>query len=426
MVTFESDETEQEIRFSATHDTLNDDGESVVIEFGSSLPSRVTVTGGTQSSTTVTIGDDDNPTVTVNFEQTEYSVDEGAEVTVRVTLSANPERSVTIPITATGQDGATSNDYAIDPPSLTFASDERSKSLTFTATDDGVDDDGESVKLAIGSVAGVTLGGDSEATFTIVDDPDDVPAVTVSFARSSYTAAEDQTAANHTVEVTLTLSPAPEREVVIPIVRTNERNASDADYDPLPRTVTFASGDTLKSFTFTPVDDAIDDDGERVRLALGAPLPRLVSNGATAAATVSITDNDTRGVTVTPASLRIDEGDTGEYTVVLTSEPTADVTVTIDAPTNTDITVDSASLTFTSSNWSSPQRVEASGSEDPDDANDTGTITHGSHRRTGTTPAFGPTRSRSRCSTTRTRRSGWNSIGRPAPSRKAATGSASP
>ena len=124
------------------------------------------------------------------------------------------------------------------------------------------------------------------------------------------------------------------------------------------------------------MDDAIDDDGERVRLALGAPLPRLV-RGATTAATVSITDNDTRGVTVRPTSLRIDEGDTGEYTVVLGSEPTGDVTVTIDAPTNnTDITVDRPSLTFTSSNWSSPQRVEVSGSEDTDDADDTGTITH--------------------------------------------------
>ena len=54
-------------------------------------------------------------------------------MTVKVTLSPDPERSVTIPITATGQDGATSNDYAINPPSLTFASDETEKSLTFTA-----------------------------------------------------------------------------------------------------------------------------------------------------------------------------------------------------------------------------------------------------------------------------------------------------
>ena len=162
-VTFESDETEQEIRFSATHDTLDDDGESVVIGFHFSNPTWPSqVTTGTPDSTTVTIGDDDNPTVEVNFEATAYEVAEGSSVTVTVTLDDDPERSVTIPITATGQDGARSNDYAIDPPSLTFESGgEMRKSLTFTATDDGVDDDGESVKLAIGNVpTGVTRGDD--------------------------------------------------------------------------------------------------------------------------------------------------------------------------------------------------------------------------------------------------------------------------
>ena len=296
--------------------------------------------------------------------------------------------------------------------------------LTFSATDDGVDDDGESVKLAIGSVAGVTRGVKSEATVTILDDPDDVPAVTVNFARSSYTAAEDGT-----VEVTLTLSADPERTVVIPIVRTNERNASDADYSRLPTTVTFVSGETRTSITFRPVDDAIDDDGERVRLALGAP-PRLVTNGTTAAATVSITDNDTRGVTVTPASLRIDEGgpDPGEYTVVLDSQPTGDVTVVITPPTNADITVNRASLLFTPSNW---KRTETVDRDRGRAARMPTTPTTREPSRTqsaaATTPASGPTRSRSRCSTTRTRRSGWNSIRCPTPSsRKAATGSPSP
>ena len=378
-VTFESGDTEKEITFNATQDSGDDDGESVVIGFGSPLPSQVS--RGTLSSTTVTIVDDDNPNVTVNFEQTAYEVAEGSSVTVTVTLSAAPERTVTIPILKT-ELGATSADYGITPGlSLTFASDETEQTLTFTAAHDDLDDDGESVELAIGSVAGVTRGIASEATVTILDDPVDVPAVTVNFARSSYTAAEDQTAANHTVEVTLTLSVAPEREVVIPIVRTNERNASDADYVPPPSRVTFLSDETSKFFTFTPVDDAIDDDGERVKFELGAVLPRLVSGGATTAATVSITDNDTRGVTVAPPSLRILEGgpDPGEYTVVLASEPTGDVTVVITPPTNADITVNRARLLFTPSTWKDEQTVTVTAvqeSDPTDDVDDTGTITH--------------------------------------------------
>ena len=382
-VTFESGDTEKMIIFSATQDSDNDDGESVVIGFDSSDPTWPSqVATGPPRSTTVAIGDDDNPNVTVNFEQTAYEVAEGAEVPVTVTLSADPERSVTIPLTATGQvpatgqGAATSDDYAIDPASLalTFASGETRKSLTFSATDDDLDDDDESVRLVIGSVPGLTLGDDSEATVAIMDDPDDVPAVTVSFASSSYTVGEDST-----VEVTLTLSVDPERRVAIPIEWSNEGNASDADYERPPSSVTFESGDTSKSITFSPVDDEIDDDGERVRLALGAPLPNLVTSVGAAAATVSITDNDARGVTVTPTELRIDEGSTGPYTVVLNTEPTADVTVVIKPPTNTDITVDETSLTFMPGNWGRVQsvNVRALDESDPDDdADDAGRITH--------------------------------------------------
>ena len=42
-----------------------------------------------------------------------------------------------------------------------------------------------------------------------------------------------------------------------------------------------------------------------------------------ASLTVTVTDNDTRGVTVTPTSLTVNEGGTNTYTVVLDTQPTA-------------------------------------------------------------------------------------------------------
>ena len=66
--------------------------------------------------------------------------------------------------------------------------------------------------------------------------------------------------------------------------------------------------------------------------------------------------------------------------MVLDSEPTANVTVMIGAPTNPDITVNPAVLTFTTGitdNWSSAQTVMVSAATDDMDAEeDTGTITH--------------------------------------------------
>ena len=208
-----------------------------------------------------------------------------------VTLSADPERTVEVRITATNQGGATSADYSGVPTSVTFDAGETSQPITFAATQDTEDDDGESVLLAFGALpTGVTAGATAETTVSITDDDD--PGVTVTFGASTYTAAEGSTAT-----VTVNLSADPERTVAIPITKANQGGATSADYSGVPATVTFNSGDTSKTFDFTATADAVDDDGESVRLGFGT-LPARVSAGSPKETTVSITDDDDPGVTV--------------------------------------------------------------------------------------------------------------------------------
>ena len=127
------------------------------LEFGT-LPERVSE--GTTGETTVHIGDDDDPRVTAEFGADSYAVAEGGTRAVTVTLSADPERTVAIPVVvAANQGGATSADYSGLPASVTFSSGETSKSFTFMATQDTEDDDGESVKLGFGDAAGEGVGG---------------------------------------------------------------------------------------------------------------------------------------------------------------------------------------------------------------------------------------------------------------------------
>ena len=109
-VTFNDGDTEKTIAFMATEDEEDDDDESVKLSFGSSLPDRVSE--GTRTETTLNIGDDDDPTVTVTFGQTAYTVDEGATQQVTVTVSADPERTIIIPITTTLQGTASTADYS--------------------------------------------------------------------------------------------------------------------------------------------------------------------------------------------------------------------------------------------------------------------------------------------------------------------------
>ena len=154
------------------------------VSFGT-LPDQVSA--GTHSGTTISITDDDVPAVTVSFEQDSYSVAEGNSVMVKVVSERRPgahrDRSQS---PSTGQGGATAADYSV-PGTVVFNSGDTEKTLSFSATQDSVDDDGESVKLGFGASlpTGVNVGSTDETTVSITDD--DVPSVSVSFEQDSYT-----------------------------------------------------------------------------------------------------------------------------------------------------------------------------------------------------------------------------------------------
>ena len=261
----------------------------------------------------VTIRDDDDPLVEVSFGEASYDVDEGETVDVTLTLSVDPERPVTIPVTATDQDGASADDYSGVPTNVTFASGETEKTVTLTAIQDTDNDDGESVKLGFGTLPDrVTAGTPSESTVSITDD--DEPEVKVSFGAAAYPVAE-----GGTVDVTVTLDADPERQVIIPIKVTEQDGASADDYSNVPLEVTINTGETEKSFAFAATQDDIDDDGESVLLNFDSQLPEGVSEGSTAETTVVIADDDTAGVTISETSLDIEEGDSDDYTIVLDS-----------------------------------------------------------------------------------------------------------
>ena len=79
---------------------------------------------------------------------------------------------------------------------------------------------------------------------------------------------------------------------------------------------------------------------------------------------------------MTPTELSVTEGSRENYTVVLNTEPTGPVTVTVDGVTG-DLMVSPASLTFTQSNWSTVQPMTVMAAEDEDALDDPPvTLTH--------------------------------------------------
>ena len=181
----------------------------------------------------------------------------------------------------------------------------------------------------------------------------------------------------------MTLSAAPERAVTIPITVANQGTASAADYTLSATSVSFAATETSQTITLTATADTIDDDGESVKLSFGA-LPAGVTAGGTSEATVAITDDDEAGVVLSRSALTVTEGDAAgaSYTVKLAAQPTATVTVTITGQATTDLALsgttlsNTATLTFTDSNWATAQTVTVKAAQDADAADDAVTLTH--------------------------------------------------
>ena len=84
------------------------------------------------------------------------------------------------------------------------------------------------------------------------------------------------------------------------------------------------------------------------------------------------------GIAVSTAALTVTEQDsTGDgYTVVLDTEPTADVVVTVAGHVGTDVTANPTTLTFTMSNWETAQTVTVTADNDADTTDDSVALTH--------------------------------------------------
>ena len=101
-------------------------------------------------------------------------------------------------------------------------------------------------------------------------------------------------------------------------------------------------------YTVSITNDALAEDDETfnltIRHAPGAVSYSLVdasgnSCGTECEVTVTITDDDTAGVTVSETALTVTEEDTtgDSYTIVLDSQPAASVTVTVAGHSGTDV-----------------------------------------------------------------------------------------
>ena len=178
------------------------------------------------------------------------------------------------------------------------------------------------------------------------------------------------------VQYTLVLDTEPTHAVTIQV----SLASGDDDLTAAPTTLTFTTGNWYEEQTVT-VSAAEEDDGEAGigNFAHNAVSTDSIYNGIPAPGVKAFeADNDPIGVTVWPQVLRMSDGGSAEYAVVLNTEPadSVEITVTRDHGGDADLTATPDQLTFLVSNWSEAQKVTVSAAKDADQVDGVAVFSH--------------------------------------------------
>ena len=168
---------------------------------------------------------------------------------------------------------------------------------------------------------------------------------------------------------TVRLGKAPTGNVTVAI----SGQSSTVTVDSTPLTFTTGNWSTPQRVTLTAFDDSnrTDDSFTLTHTASGGGY-----GSVTASLSVTVEDDDgpVQAQIDSGGIVSLNEGESRTYRIWLDSAPTEQVTVAVTAPSK--VSVNPASLTFTTGNWSTPQTVTLEASHDNDTSDETQYVTH--------------------------------------------------
>jgi azurin len=306
-LTFAAGITDRTITIPTVADALLESNETIVLKLVN--PSAGTV--GVPDTTTVTIVDNS----VIQFSAATYTVNENAgSATITLERTGNIAASVVAMVsTVAGGTATAAADYAaLTNRAVTFAAGAATAAFTVTIVDDTLVEPDETVNLQITGVAGGgVIGAQSTAVLTIVSN--DVAGV-VQFGQAAYQVTEGTA----TVTITVNRSGGSASGVTVQyrVVPGNPGTATGGgvDYTLATGTLTFAAGDTAKTFAATIVNDILAEPDETVNLELFSPSSGLVI-GAQATTTLTIQDDDAPTFRFGSTTYTVVEGAAGSVAV---------------------------------------------------------------------------------------------------------------
>jgi len=322
-----------------------------------------TFVGLSPKQVSVTTTDDDVAGFSVTQTGGTTSVDEtGTTDVFTVVLTRQPLSNVTFTVTS-----ADVGEAVVDAATLTFtpATWSTAKTVVVTGVDDQVADGPQltDVTVAVGAGSDAAFLGLASQTVSVQTTDDEIADFAVTQTGGSTSVTEGGSSDTFTV----VLLSRPASSVTITATSPNPGEVTVS-----PSSVSFPPGqwNSPRTFTVTAVNDAVAD-GNQVTLVV-VSVDDATSNDLFDAApdkTVSVTsvDDEVAGFTIVESGGQTtvsESGTTDSFTVALTAQPVSPVTLTITSGDTGEVSVVTTSVSFTSSDWSTPKTVTVQGVAD--------------------------------------------------------------
>jgi hypothetical protein len=325
---------------------------------------------GATSSATLTILDNDIPTLSIDDPPVVIEGNSGLRsFSLTLRLSAPGAKQVRVQCDPADGSAKTPGDYVADANLVVFFDPGQvAKTIEVWIKGDMLDEDDERFFLNLSNPINATIAK-PQATITILDD-DPAPSLSV----NDPPAVVEGNSGTKSLTFTVSLAGASSLPVSVQYATAYGTAAAPGDYTAIPlTTLTFDPGQTSKPVTVQIKGDLIDENNEQFQLNLSNPTNATIADPH---GTGTITDDDTAGITVSPTSglLTTEASGKATFTMVLSSQPAANVTIALSSSDSSEGTVAPASVTFTAANWNVVQTVTVTGVDDAADDGDVGYV----------------------------------------------------
>lgn len=346
----------QEVTVSGVDDDIEDGDQPFNVVFGATTSGDAAYAALRPETVALTNEDDDTLDILVTA-PTADTTEAGGTATFSVRLGTMPSADVTVNFaTSDSSEGST------DLTSLTFttANFGVAQTVVITGQNDDIDDRDQPYAIEFGATTSsdAAYAAITPADLTLTNEDDDSADIDVTVSDAISDEAGD------TAQFSVVLGSEPEADVTL----TFDTNDS-SEGTPSTTSITFTSGDwdVAQVVTITGQNDDVADGNQPFRIDFAAVSSSDAVYAAIAVANLDFTngDNDMAGITVSDATGDTTEGGgTATFTIVLDSEPTADVTLTFNSNNTAEGTVDVTTVTFTPANWDVPATVTVTGQSD--------------------------------------------------------------